>query len=88
MHNGRILVDPGTIANNKFKEQLRMVWCLLVISLINNYEKDMVPFDVRWTMNDVETYAFGTETTVEILTRTNRPKQPLLSETDPNSKTS
>ena len=40
-----------------------MVLYLLVLSFIDNYEKDMVPFDVRWAMNDVETYAFGAQTT-------------------------
>ena len=40
-----------------------MVWYPLVLSFINNYEKDMVPFDVRWTMNDAETYVFGAQTT-------------------------
>ena len=63
MHNGRTLVDLGTITNNKFKEQLRMVQYPLVLSFIDNYKKDMVPFDVRWAMNDVETYVFGVQTT-------------------------
>ena len=59
MHNSRTLVDLGTITNDKFKEQLRMVWYPLVLSFINDYGKDVVPFDVRWAMNDVETYIFG-----------------------------
>ena len=63
IHNGRTLVDSGTITNNKFKEQLLMVWYPLVLSYISYYEKDMVPFDVRWAMNDVETYVFGVKTT-------------------------
>ena len=63
IHNGRTLVDSGTITNNKFKEQLQMVWYPLVLSSIKDYEKDMVSFDVRWAMNDVETYAFGAHTT-------------------------
>ena len=63
MHNSRTLVDSGTITNNKFKEQLRMVWYPLVLSFIDNYVKDIVPFDVRWAMNDVETYALGAHTT-------------------------
>ena len=40
-----------------------MVWYPLVISFVNNYGKDMVPFDIRWAMNDVETYAFGAQPT-------------------------
>ena len=40
-----------------------MVWYPLVLSFIDNYEKDMVPFDVRWAMNDVKTYAFGAQNT-------------------------
>ena len=64
MHNGRTLVDSGTITNNKFKEQLRMVWYPLVLSFIHNYEKDMAPFDVRQTMNDVEAYVFGAQNTI------------------------
>ena len=40
-----------------------MVWYPLVLSFIHNYEKSMVLFNVRWAMNDVETYAFGTQTT-------------------------
>ena len=63
IHDGRTLVDLGIITNNKSKEQLRMVWYTLVLSFIHNYEKDMVPFDVRWAMNDVETYAFGAQNT-------------------------
>ena len=63
MHNGRTLVDLGTITKDNFKEQLRMVWYPLVLSFIDNYKKDMVPFDVRWAMNDVETYAIGAQST-------------------------
>ena len=63
MHNGRTLVDSGTITNIKFKEQLWMVWYPLVLSFTNNYGKDMVPFDIRWAMNDVETYAIGAQST-------------------------
>ena len=63
MHNGRTLVDSGTITNIEFKEQLRMVWYPLVLSFTNNYGKDMVPFDIRWAMNDVETYAIGAQST-------------------------
>ena len=63
MHNGRTLVDSGTITNNKFKEQLCMVWYPLVLSFIDNYKKDMIPFDVRWAMNDVETCEFGAQNT-------------------------
>ena len=40
-----------------------MVWYPLILSFINNHEKDMIPFDVRWAMNDVETYLFGAQTT-------------------------
>ena len=63
MHNGRTLVDLGTITNNEFKEQLCRVWYPLALSFINNYGKDMVPFDIRWAMNDVETYAIGAQST-------------------------
>ena len=59
MHNGRTLVASGMITNGKFKEQLRMVWYPLVLSFINNYENDMVPFDAMWAINNVEMYAFG-----------------------------
>ena len=38
-----------------------MVWYPLVLSFIDNYEKDMVPFDIKVVINDVETRAFGTE---------------------------
>ena len=60
---GRALADSGTITNNKFKEQLHMVWYPLVLSFIRNYDKDMVSFDVRWAINNVEAYAFGAQTT-------------------------
>ena len=40
-----------------------MVWYPLVLSFNDNYQKDMVPFDIRWVINDAETYAFGTQTT-------------------------
>ena len=40
-----------------------MVWYPLVLSFIDTYEKDMVPFDVRLAINDVETHAFGAENT-------------------------
>ena len=63
MYNGRILVDSGTITNNKFKEQLHMVWYPLVLSFIDNYQIDIVPFNVRWAMIDAETYIFGGKTT-------------------------
>ena len=59
MHNGRTLVDSGTITNNKFKEQLQIVWYPIVISFIQNYEIDMVAFDIRWAINDVEKHTFG-----------------------------
>lgn len=61
MHNGRTLVDSGIITNNKFKEQLCMVLYPLVLSFINNYGKDMIPFDIRWAMNDVEMYVVGAQ---------------------------
>ena len=63
MYSGRILVNSDTITNDKFKEQLRTVWYPLVLSFINDYEMDMVPFDVRMAINNVETYAFGAHTT-------------------------
>ena len=59
MYNGRNLLDSDTITNCKFKEQLRMVWYPLILSFIDNYEKDMVPFNIRWAINDVEMYVFG-----------------------------
>ena len=40
-----------------------MVWYPLVLSFIDNHEKDMVPVDVRGVINDAETYAFGAQTT-------------------------
>ena len=47
MYNGRTLVNSGTITNNKFKEQLSMVWYLVVLSFHNDYGNNMVPFDIR-----------------------------------------
>lgn len=35
-----------------------MFWYPLVQSFIGDYGKDMVPFDARWAINDVETNAF------------------------------
>ena len=32
-----------------------MVWYPLVLSFIDNYEKDMIPFDVQVAIHDVET---------------------------------
>ena len=51
--NGHTLNDSGAITIDKFDKQLRMVWYPLVLSLIDNYENDMVPFDVRVAINDV-----------------------------------
>ena len=62
MDNGHTLIDSGAITIDKFDDQLRMVWYPLVLSFIDNYEKDMVPFDIRVAINDVETRAFGAET--------------------------
>ena len=63
MDNGHTLMNSGAITKDKFKEQLQMVWYPLVLSFIDTYEKDMVPFDVRLAINDVETHAFGAENT-------------------------
>ena len=61
MHNGRSLVNSSIVTNNNVKEQLWMAWYPLILSCLDNYEKDMVPFDIRWAINDVETHAFGTQ---------------------------
>ena len=60
--NGHTLIDSSAITIDKFDKQLQMVWYPLVLSFIDNYEKDMVPFDIRVAINDVETRAFGAET--------------------------
>ena len=62
MDNGHTLIDSGAITIDKFDKQLQMVWYLLVLSFIDNYEKNMVPVDIRVAINDVETRAFGAET--------------------------
>ena len=62
MDNGHTLIDSGAITIDKFDKQLQMVWYPLVLSFIDNYEKDMVLFDVRVAINDVETRAFGAKT--------------------------
>ena len=63
MDNGHTLIDSGAITIDKFDKQLQMVWYPLVLSFIDNYEKDMVPFDVRVAINDVvEICAFGAKT--------------------------
>ena len=36
-----------------------MVWYSKVLLFIDNYEKDMVTFDLKWAINDVEIYVFG-----------------------------
>ena len=36
---------------------------MVALSFIDTYEKDMVPFDVRLAINDVETHTFGAENT-------------------------
>ena len=62
MDNGHTLIDSGAITIDKFDKQLQMVWYPLVLSFIDNYEKDMVQFDIRVVINDVETRAFGAKT--------------------------
>lgn len=46
---------------DKVKEQLQMIWYPLVLLFIKNYGRDMVPFDVRWEINDIETNTFEAE---------------------------
>lgn len=58
MNNGHTLMDSGTISKYKFKEQLQMIYYPLVLSFIEDCGKDMIPFDVRWAINDVETSLF------------------------------
>ena len=62
MDNGHTLIDSSTITIDRFHKKLQMVWYPLVLSFIDNYEKDMVPFDIRIAINDVETRAFGAKT--------------------------
>ena len=62
-HNGRTLVDSDTLTNNKFMEQLQLVQYPLALSFVDKHKKDIVSFDVRWAMNDVETHAFGANIT-------------------------
>ena len=57
MDNGHTLIDSGAITIDKFDQQLQMVWYPLVLSFIDNCEKDMVLFDVRVAINDIETRA-------------------------------
>ena len=59
MENGHTLIDSSAITIDEFDKQLRMVGYPFVLSFIDNYEKDMTPFDVRVAINDVETRAFG-----------------------------
>ena len=33
----------------------------MVVSFINNYRKDMIPFDVGWAINYVKVKAFGSK---------------------------
>lgn len=35
-----------------------MIWYPLLSSFIEDYGNDMVPFNVRWAINDVETNKF------------------------------
>ena len=62
LDNGHTLIDSGAITIGKFDKQLQMVWYPLILSFIDNYEKDMVPFDVRVVINNVEIHAFGAKT--------------------------
>ena len=66
MDNGHTLMNSGAITRDKFKEQLQLVWYPLVLSFIDTYEKDMVPFDVRLAINYVETF------TLQLLVNTTR----------------
>ena len=53
MDNGHTLIDSGAITIDKFDDQLQMVWYPLVLSFIDNYEKDMIPFNVRVAINAI-----------------------------------
>lgn len=42
-----------------------MMWNPLVLSCIDNYEMDMIPFEVGWIVsNSVETHEFGAYTII------------------------
>ena len=64
MNNAHTFMDSGTISKDKFKEKLKMICYPLTLSFIEDYEKDMVPFDVRWAINDVETNAFQAQNSI------------------------
>ena len=72
--------------------EFRVLWAPGKDNLANYYTKYHSPTTHR-RLRPIYTYIKGESPTtlqgcVEILTRTNRPKRPLLSETDSNSKTS
>ena len=61
MDSGHEIIYLCLLTNGKFKSQIKKIWCHMVISLINDYGKDMILLNVRWAINDVKVKAFGSK---------------------------
>ena len=48
MEFGHESVYLGILIKEKCKLQLKHIWYPMVLSFINEYGKDMIPFDLKW----------------------------------------
>ena len=52
------------IAEEGFKTTIADVWYPLTLKFVMVYGKEMVPFDIRWEINDIEKNCFEAQQTV------------------------
>ena len=52
------LRDMSIITEQGLKTRIATIWYPLTVKFIKRFGKEMVPFDIRWAINDVETYVF------------------------------
>ena len=55
--------DENRISKDEFRLRLGKTWLPLTKSFIKEFGKEMVPFDVRFAINDVETEGLGLSAT-------------------------
>ena len=56
----RNLLNAGIITDKAYKSRVTCYWYPLVLQFVAQWGTEMVPFDVRWVVNDIE------ENTLEI----------------------
>ena len=60
----RELRNMSIITEEGFKTKIANVWYPLTLKFVMMYGKEMIPFDIRWEINDIEKNCFEARQTV------------------------